>query len=255
MARLADKTAIITGGSGGIGRAAGALFAKEGANVLLVDIDEDALKSAVKEAGSDAVSYALADVSDEAQTQAFTALATERYGGIDIALLNAGIAGKSAPITKMAVEDFDHVMAVNTRGVFLGMKHTMPIMAERGAGSIVITSSVAGLIGTPKISAYTASKHAVVGLMRSGALEGARNKIRVNTINPAPVATQLARDLEEGFNPDDPDRAQESMLRAIPLRRYAEPPEIADLLLFLASDESRYCTGGVYTIDGGLTTY
>lgn len=255
MARLADKTAIITGGSGGIGRAAGALFAKEGANVLLVDIDEDALKSAVADAGGNSVSYAVADVADEAQTQAYAATAVERYGGIDIALLNAGIAGKSAPITKMAVEDFDKIMAVNTRGVFLGMKHTMPAMAERGAGSIVITSSVAGLIGTPKISAYTASKHAVVGLMRSGALEGARNKIRVNTINPAPVATQLARDLEEGFNPDDPDKAQEAMLRAIPLRRYAEPPEIADLLLFLASDESRYCTGGVYTIDGGLTTY
>ncbi len=253
MARLANKSAIITGGSGGIGRAAGATFAREGANVLLVDIDEEALKSAVEEAGGNQVSYTVADVSDPAQSEAYVATALERYGAVDIALLNAGIEGEMAPITKLSVEGYDKIMAVNARGVFLGLKFAMAAMAGTG-GSIVITSSVAGVIGTPKIAAYTASKHAAVGLMRSAALEGARNKIRVNSINPAPVDTRLARGLEEGFSPDDPAKARESMIRAIPARRYAEPSEIADMMLFLASDESRYCTGGVYMIDGGLTT-
>ena len=253
MGRLDNKVAIITGGAGGIGLQAGKLFAQEGAKVLLVDLHENALKEAVQTIGSDAVRYCAADVTQPDQTQQYIQAAVEQFGGVDILLANAGIEGEVKPITDYAIDTFDQVMAVNVRGVWLGLKYAAPEIAKRGGGSIVITSSVAGVRGAAGVSAYIASKHAVIGLMRTAALEMAAKKIRVNTVNPAPVDTRMMRSLEKGFEPDDPGRAKEMVSAMVPLQRYADPVEVARIMLFLASDESSYCSGGVYMVDGGMT--
>ncbi len=253
MGRLDDKVAIITGGAGGIGLQAGRLFAQEGAKVLLVDLHESALKEAAQTIGNDAVRYCAADVTQPDHTQRYIQAAVEQFGGVDILLANAGIEGEVQPITDYAIDTFDQVMAVNVRGVWLGLKYAAPEIARRGGGSIVITSSVAGVRGAAGVSAYIASKHAVVGLMRTAALEMAAKKIRVNTVNPAPVDTRMMRSLEEGFQPDDPGQAKEMMSAMVPLQRYADPVEVARIMLFLASDESSYCSGGVYMVDGGMT--
>lgn len=253
MSRLEGKVAVITGGSGGIGIAAGRLFTREGAKVLLVDLQEESLQQAVQNIGGDAVSYAIADVTQPEQVQTYVRTAVERYGGVDISLQNAGIEGVVQSITDYPLEVFDRVLAVNVRGVWLGLKYLMPEMQKRGGGSIVITSSVAGIRGTPGVSAYVTSKHAVIGMMRVAALEGAEHKIRVNTVNPAPIETRMMRSLEEGFAPGAAMHAKERIAATVPLLRYGSPEEVADVMLFLASDESRYCTGGVYMVDGGIS--
>ncbi len=253
MGRLNGKVAIITGGAGGIGSQAGKLFVQEGAKVLLVDLNEDALKQAAQTIGSDAVGYCAADVTQPDQTQQYVQAAVDRFGGVDILLANAGIEGEVKPITDYSIETFDKVIAVNVRGVWLGLKYAAPEIEKRGGGTIVITSSVAGVRGTAGISAYITSKHAVIGLMRTAALEMASKGIRVNTVNPAPIETRMMRSLEAGFQPDDPGQAKEGFAAMLPLHRYGSPEEVAGMMLFLASDESRYCTGGVYMVDGGMS--
>jgi NAD(P)-dependent dehydrogenase (short-subunit alcohol dehydrogenase family) len=254
MGRLDGKVVIITGGSGGIGIAAGRLFAREGARgVLLVDLQEEPLKNAVQSIGSAAVSYVVADVTQPEQVQAYVRTAVERYGGVDVSLQNAGIEGVVQPIIDYPIDIFDKVLAVNVRGVWLGLKYLMPEMKKRGGGSIIITSSVAGIHGTPGVSAYITSKHAVIGLMRTAALEGAEHNIRVNTVNPSPIETRMMRSLEEGFSPGAAAHAKERIAATVPLRRYGAPEEVANIMLFLASDESSYCTGGVYMVDGGIS--
>ena len=173
MSRLEGKVALITGATGGIGRAASKLFADEGARVVLVDLDESALQDAVQSIGADRASYHAADVTQPDQAQSYVQAAVERWGGIDIYLANAGIEGSISPIPDYPIDVFDRVMAVNVRGVWLGIKYVVPAMRERGGGSIVITSSTAGIGGSTDMSAYTTSKHAVIGLMRTAALEGA----------------------------------------------------------------------------------
>ena len=253
MARLAGKVAIITGGAGGIGLEAGRLFTAEGAKVLLVDLSEEPLKHAVKAIGSDAVSYIVADVSQPEQTQRYVQTAVERYGGVGIYVANAGIEGSVQPISDYPLEVFDKVLAVNVRGVWPGLKYVFPALKARGGGSIVITSSVAGIKGTAGISAYVTSKHAVIGMMRTAALEGAPFNIRVNTVNPAPIETRMMRALEEGFAPGASPRAKRSLSNWLPAKRYGTPEEVAHMMLFLASDDSRYCNGGVYMVDGGVS--
>ena len=250
--RLEDKVAVITGGAGGIGRAAGELFVAEGANVLLVDLHEAGLADACDQIGSNRVSACVADVTRWQDNQAMIAAATERYGGVDIFLANAGIEGDVQSIVDYDERRFDAVMGVNVKGPFLGLKAAIPAIERRGGGSIVITSSVAGLTGTANFSAYTTSKHAVIGLMRSAALECADKHIRVNTVNPSPVETRMMRSLEEGFLPGAATQAKQQLMASIPVGRYAEPEEIAKLMLFLASDESAFVTGSVYRVDGGM---
>ena len=167
MARLTGKIALITGGAGGIGQAAAKIFTAEGARVVLVDLDEAALQSAVQSIGEEMASYAVADVTQPEQVQSYVNAAVERWGGIDIFLANAGIEGVLSSIADYPIDIFDRVMAVNVRGVWLGLKYVMPVMRDRGGGSIVITSSTAGIGGSASMSAYVASKHAVIGLMRS----------------------------------------------------------------------------------------
>ncbi len=250
--RLAGKVAIITGGAGGIGKVAGAIFVAEGAQVLLVDLNEEALAEACQEIGSNQVSYCVADVTSAEDNLAMVETATERYGGVDILLANAGIEGDVVPITEYDEAKFDQVMAINVKGPFLGLKAAIPAMEKRGGGSIVITSSVAGVQGSPGIAPYVTSKHAVVGMMRSAAKEVAAQKIRVNTVNPSPVETLMMRRLEKGLDPEASEEVKEGLVAAIPAGRYAEPEDIAKVMLFLASDDSAFITGSVYMADGGF---
>ena len=257
MTRLDGKTALITGAAGGIGQAAAKLFAEEGARVVLVDLDEGALQDLVRFIGEERSSSVVADVTQPDQASNYVQAAVERWGGIDILLANAGIEGVIAPIPDYPIDTFDQVMAVNVRGVWLGIKYVVPVMQQRGGGSIVITSSTAGVSGTADMSAYTVSKHAVIGLMRTAAMEGAPFGIRVNTVNPAPIETRMMRSIEElrVAALDDSEITVEQMKRSaaarIPLQRYGNPEEVARLMLFLASEESSFCTGGVYMVDGG----
>jgi len=259
MPRLQNKVAIITGGAGGIGKAAGKLFVEEGAHVILVDLQEQELREAVRSIGDENASYFVADTTQPDQVQGFVNAAVERHGGVDILIANAGIEGSINSIIDTPVEMFDKVISVNVRGVWLGLKYVMPVMRERGGGSIVITSSTAGVRGSSGMSPYATSKHAVIGLMRSAAMEGASMGIRVNTVNPAPIQTRMMRSIEEqwvsggrdGFS--TVEEARETVARGNPLGRYGEPEEVGRLMMFLASDESSFCNGGVYMVDGGNT--
>ena len=251
MDRLAGKVALITGGSGGIGLATAQRFAQEGAHIILIDLHEAQLQAAVAACASPQVSFAVADVTSPEQMHQAVATAVERYGGLDIAFLNAGFVGVVQPIIEYPIDLFDQVIAVNVRGVWLGLKYVIPAIHD--GGSIIVTSSVAGLGGTAGISAYVTSKHAVIGMMRTAALEVAPRRIRVNTINPAPVHTPMMDTLEEGFAPGAAAQARQGFEGMIPLGRYGTPDEVAQLALFLASDESRFISGGVYAIDGAMT--
>ena len=253
MGKLDGKVAIITGGSGGIGHAAAGLFASEGGQVMLVDIDEGALQGAVTDIGEEKAAYTVADVSDAAETEAYVAATVERFGGVDIALLNAGIEGQITSIVDYPEEMFDKVIGVNVRGVFLGLKYVMPAMSTRGGGSIVITSSTAGIRAVGGMSAYVTSKHAVIGLMRTAAMEGAESDIRVNTVNPSPIDTRMMASIEKQAGLPIGDRSNRPMARHTPLQRYGESEEVARLMLFLSCADSSFCTGGVYMVDGGVS--
>jgi NAD(P)-dependent dehydrogenase (short-subunit alcohol dehydrogenase family) len=254
MKRLEGKVAVITGGSGGIGSATAKVFSEEGAKVLLVDLNEDNLKNAVSEIGSDSVSYVVADVCKDDETKKYIDTAVERYGKIDILFSNAGIEGVVTPLTEYPEDVFDKVIEVNIKGVWLSMKHVFPVMEKNGGGSIIITSSVAGLQGSPSVIAYSASKHGVIGVMQAGALEGAPINIRVNTIHPGTVEGRMIKSLEEGFSPGAPEEARKMFEENIPLGRHCTAEEVGQLALFLAGDESAFITGSNYVIDGGLNT-
>jgi NAD(P)-dependent dehydrogenase (short-subunit alcohol dehydrogenase family) len=250
MKRLENKVAIITGGAGSIGKTTAKLFLEEGAKVWLVDMNEEALKKTAGELGGKNVRYSTADVTKATDVQRYVKEAVEAFGKIDIFFNNAGIEGVVQPVVEYPEEVFDKVLAVNVKGVWLGNKYVLPQMND--GGSIILTSSVAGIAGSLNVSAYIASKHAVVGLMRNLALEAAPRKIRVNTVNPSPVDNRMMRSLEAGFAPGHAEAAKKELEKAIPLGRYAEPMEIGQLVLFLASDESRFITGTVQVIDGGM---
>jgi NAD(P)-dependent dehydrogenase (short-subunit alcohol dehydrogenase family) len=249
--RLEDKVAIITGGAGGIGTAAAARFLEEGAYVLLVDLDEDALAETCTRLGSNRVSYLVGNVTQGPDNQAMVDTATERYGGVDVFLANAGIEGDVASLLDYSEQRFDELMAINVKGPFLGLRAAIPAMRVRGGGSVIISSSIAGLTGAPRLAPYATSKHAVIGLMRSAAKEFAPEGIRVNTVNPSPVNTRMMRSIERGMSPEEPEEAMQIMSAGIPMQRYAEPRDIANIMLFLASDESTFITGSVYMADGG----
>ena len=250
MKILENKCAIITGGAGSIGQAAAKLFLAQGANVMLVDLDEKSLKESVEELGGENVTYCIADVTKAADVKHYADEAVKLFGKVDVFFNNAGIEGVVMPVIDYPEEIFDKVMAVNLKGVWLGNKYVSPIMKD--GGSIIMSSSVAGLGGTPNVSAYVISKHAVIGIMRNLTLELAPRKIRVNTINPSPVDNRMMRSLEGGFAPDHAAEAKKGFEQTIPLGRYAKPEEIAKLVLFLASDDSQFITGTTQVIDGGM---
>lgn len=248
MERLSGKVAVMTGGAGGIGKVTAERFLKEGAKVVLVDLFEESLHKAKEELDPfGEVLTIQADVSKESDVESYVKKAVEHFGKIDVFFNNAGIEGKVAPLVDQKMEDFDKVMSVNVRGVFLGLKYVLPVMTKQGYGSVINTSSVAGLDGSPGVSPYIASKHAVVGLTKATAIEVANTNVRVNSIHPSPVNTRMMRSLEEGLNVE-----QETLAKSIPLGRYGESSDIANLVLFLASDESAFITGAQYRIDGGM---
>lgn len=249
MGQLDGKTAVITGAANGIGLAVAERFVAEGARLLLVDLDETTLREIALRLGPD-VSCHAADVSHAGSANDYVSVAIERYGHLDIAILNAGIEGDLGPIGEVSLASFEHVMAVNVRGVWLGLSALMPAMRLRG-GSIVITSSLGGLKGTPMLAPYGASKHAVIGLMKSAAVEGAPDRIRVNTVNPGPIDTRMMSAIETGRNASDPGAARSAGVARIPLKRYGAPAEVAAMMLFLASDAASFCTGATYQVDGG----
>ncbi len=253
MKRLEGKVAIITGGAGGIGRATAKQFLLEGAEVLLFDFNEENLIEAYQELESNNLSYLVGDVTEFEDNLKAVEIAKEKYGGLDIFVANAGIEGDIKTIEEYDIDRFDQVIAVNVRGPFLGLKAAIPAMDSRGGGSFIITSSIAGLSGTPQLGPYATSKHAVIGLMKSAAKECAQKNIRVNSINPSPVETRMMRSIEEGLMPGGAEEAKGVMASNIPLGRYGEPEDVAKLMLFLASDDSSFITGSVYAIDGGST--
>lgn len=250
MKKLANKVAIITGGSGSIGKITAQLFLEEGAKVMLVDLSEAALQTAVKELDSEHVKYCVADVSKAIEVKRYTDETVKLFGKIDVFFNNAGIEGVVKPLVDYPEDIFDKIVAVNIKGVWLGNKYVLPQMND--GGSIIMTSSVAGLLGFPGLSAYVASKHAVMGIMRTTALEAAVRKIRVNTVHPSPVNNRMMRSIEEGASAGHAEEVKHQFEAAIPLGRYAEPIEIAKLVVFLASDDSKFITGTTQVIDGGM---
>ena len=251
--RFDQRVAIITGAAGGIGRAAAHRFADEGASVVCVDHDLAGAEETVAELSDGSAIAVQANVSDPAAVAAYVNAAVDRFGGIDILFNNAGIEGAVAPLESYPDDTFDQVLAVNVRGVWLGMKHSADAMRRRGGGAIINTASVAGLGGTPNLVAYGASKHAVVGMTKTAAIELAPAGIRVNAVCPSPIETRMMRSIEAGIAPDDPEAAHKRLAENIPLGRYGEPEEVAALVAFLASDDAAYITGGIYPIDGGRT--
>ena len=250
MRSLDKKVAIITGGAGSIGKITAKLFLDQGAKVMLVDLKEDDLKKAADELGSADVKYSAADVTRSADVQRYVNETVKAFGKVDVFFNNAGIEGVVKPVVDYPEDEFDKVLAVNVKGVWLGNKYVLPQMND--GGSIILTSSVAGIAGSPNVSGYIASKHAVVGLMRNLAIEAAPRKIRVNTVNPSPVDNRMMRSLEAGYAPGEAEAMKKEFEKAIPLGRYAEPEEIAQLVLFLAGDNSKFITGTTQVIDGGM---
>ena len=251
--RFEGKVVLITGAAGGIGRAVATRFAAEGARLGLVDLAADGLRealAAVEKAGGAGMTVK-ADVTRAVDVARYAAAVADHWGGVDCFFNNAGILGAVSPLVDYPEEMFDRVMAVNVKGVWLGLKSVAPLLRARGGGVIVNTASIAGLRGSRNLVAYTASKHAVIGLTRTAALELAPSNIRVNAICPSPIETAMVKQLEEGANPANPAAFHERMAGTIPLRRYGNPEEVAGLVTFLCSADAGYLTGGSYTVDGG----
>jgi NAD(P)-dependent dehydrogenase (short-subunit alcohol dehydrogenase family) len=241
---------LITGALTGIGRATALAFAGEGARIVVSgrrDEAGQALVSELRAAGAEA-EYHRADVRQEDDVKQLVDRTVARFGSLDVAVNNAGTEGESGPITGQSIENFRATFDTNVLGVFLSLKHEMRVMLEQGSGSIINLSSVAGQIGFPGASIYVASKHAVEGLTKSAALEGAAAGIRVNSVAPGPVAT----DMLDRFTGRD-GGAKAGFLAGIPAKRAATPDEIAQTIAFLASDKAKYLTGQNIAVDGGYT--
>ena len=252
MGLLDGKVAFVTGGSAGIGRATAVRLAEEGAAVVVVDRDEvrgSEVVAEIEKAGGRAL-FVAADVSDDEQVAAAVAAAVDELGGIDVAFNNAGIEGSPAPAHELEREAWDRMLAVNLTGVWLCMRHEIPEMLRRGGGSIINCASVAGLVGFTGIAHYTASKHGVVGLTKAAALDYAQQGIRVNAVCPGVIDTEMVRRFVEA----QPE-AEAGLLAGEPVGRLGRPEEIADVVVWLASERASFVTGQAIAVDGGFTTW
>jgi NAD(P)-dependent dehydrogenase (short-subunit alcohol dehydrogenase family) len=251
VGQLDDRVAVITGGESGIGLASAQLFVREGARVHLVGIQQDKLEEAVDRLGSDRASASVADVTDEQAVHDAIESGYERFGRLDVLFSNAGISGAVRPIVDYPADVFARTLAVHIGGAFHVLKHGLPRLTD--GGSVIIMSSVVGLIGAPQTSAYVAAKHGQVGLMRAAAKEVADRRIRVNTLHPGPTSTAFQDAIEIGATGLSQAEAAEAFNSMIPLGRHTTPEEIAQAALYLASDASAMITASTFTIDGGLS--
>ena len=251
---LAGKTALITGGGGGIGRATALVFAREGARIAVADANMDSAQQTVtlvNAAGGQAMSLT-GDVTDSADVQTMIRSVVAAYGRLDCAFNNAGVAGFQVDAAdkkthEWTEESFDRMIAVNLRGVWLCMKHEIPQMLAQGSGSIVNNGSLAGLIGLPASSGYVAAKHGVLGLTKTAALEYAGNSIRVNAVCPGLIDTKMTEGTMSCHG--------RLLLAMVPLHRLGRPEEIAEMVLFLSSDRASYISGACYNVDGGYMAF
>ena len=248
--RLANKLALITGAGSGIGKATAMLFASEGARIAAVDIVEDAAAETAREinAGGGRAIALGADVPRATDVQGMVAATIERLGVPGVLFNNAGIEGEAAFLADMSEEGFDRVIAVNLRGVFLGMKYTLPHMVRHGGGAIINTASVAAMVAVRSATAYCAAKAGVVAMTRVAALEYSRYNIRVNCICPGAIDTGMVRRLAGGH-----EVTPDTIRRISQMGRIGKPEEIAQMALFLASDESSFATGAPFIVYGGWT--
>lgn len=251
MGLLQDKVCVVTGGAGSIGLATARKFVAEGAKVMLVDLGLRPLQAAAAELPADRTAFLLGDVGVVDDVRAYIAATVQRWGKIDVLFSNAGNAGVIAPIADYPEEVFDDVWRVHVKGAFLACKYGIAEMND--GGSVIITSSVAGLRGDPGVYAYITAKHAQVGLMRSVAKEAARRRIRVNTIHPGPTRNDFQARIERDLGAVIERDAGEFFDELIPLRRHATPEEIAAAVLFLASEQSSFVTGSTLVVDGGMS--
>lgn len=251
--RLEGKVAIITGATGGIGEATAKLYLDQGAKVMLVARSKEKLSSSVKKlGGGNNIAQAVAEADNEEQTAAAVQATIDAFGGVDILMANAGTEGVVSPIEIQTYENWQQVLNVNVIGVWLSMKYCVAPMKARGGGSIIAISSVAGLTGFPGLSPYTASKHAVFGLVKTSAMELGESRIRVNAIGPGPIDNRMMQSLETQMSSDDTKAVHDDIEGLIPMKRYGTDQEVANMALFLGSDESSYCTGSIHMVDGGF---
>jgi NAD(P)-dependent dehydrogenase (short-subunit alcohol dehydrogenase family) len=251
MKDFEGKVALVTGGGSGIGRATALAFAREGAQVVIgnrnVQRGEETV-AMIRKAGGTA-SFKRTDVLVAAEIESLVDHAVKTYGGLDLAFNNAGVEGTVAPIVQQTEADYDAVMDVNVKGVWLSMKYEIPRMLERGGGAIVNCSSVAGLIGFPNMAPYFASKHAVIGLTKVAALEFSAQGIRINAVNPAVIDTEMVDRIVEGFG----TKKEDDLVPLHPIGRLGRVEEIAEAVLWLCSDKSSFVTGHSLVVDGGFT--
>jgi NAD(P)-dependent dehydrogenase (short-subunit alcohol dehydrogenase family) len=246
---LKGKTALVIGATTGIGRAAAVAFGKAGANVALSGLGEAEgreVEAEIRATGAQAL-FLEADVTREEDIRDLTKQAVETFGRIHMAVNNAGTEGPFGPVQERTSEDFDKIIGINLKGIFLGMKYQIPHMLEHGGGAIVNTSSSAGVTGIANVAIYTASKHGVVGLTKATALELAKSNIRVNAVAPGPVNTGLLARMIEGKIPVS------VIAESVPMGRVSEPHEIAGAIVWLCSDAASFVTGHTLSVDGGLT--
>jgi len=251
MPLLDNKTCIITGGAGSLGLAAAKLFLEEGANVALIDLSMQALEQAAKDLPKDRVELIAADVSRATDAALYVERTVGRFGPLDVLFSNAGNFGRVAPIQEYPEDVFDRVLEAHVKGAFLAAKHAVPQMND--GGSIIITSSVAGMRGDAGVYAYITAKHAQVGLMRCLAKELASRRIRVNTIHPGPIDNAFQLHVEKGLGEAIGGDGTEFFNAMIPLGRHGTPEEIARSVLYLASDQSSFVTGTTLMVDGGMS--